>query len=273
MAPGVVRREVVGFPPAQSVRCVPMKRRDFLALSSAAAVAACVPPERRQAEGEGAAGSLEVEVWHDLICPWCRIGLHNLRAALADGKGPRVVVRMHPYLLNPDTPPEGRDLRAELDAKYGRGAGVADTMFARVSDAGARYGVRFAWDKVRVSPQTAPAHALLGALDAAKESAQLWRVVEALHVAYFEEGQNFGDLDVLAGIAARAGVDEQRARTLASDAERVRAVREQAARAPSLGIRGVPHFVIGDEVLRGAQPPSALRDALEKLAAKQRAPA
>lgn len=239
-----------------------MKRRDFLVLTSAAAVAACLPPEKR-----AQAAPLEIEVWHDFICPWCRIGLHNLGVVLADWKGPRVEVRLHPYLLNPDTPPEGRDLRAELDGKYGRGTGVADRMFTRVSQAGARHGVRFRWEKVRVSPRTAPAHALVSGLEPGAQ----WRLLEALHVAYFEEGENFGDLDVLARIAAKAGVDEKRARSLASDPERLRIVREQAARAPSLGIRGVPHFRIGDEVIRGAQPPSALREAIEKLAATKKA--
>lgn len=238
-----------------------MKRREFLVLTSAAALAACVPPEKK-----GREVALEIEVWHDLICPWCRIGLHNLRVALAEWKGPRVEVKLHPYLLNPDTPPEGRDLRKELDEKYGRGAGVADQMFARVSQAGAHHGVRFRWEKVRISPQTAPAHALLSALDPEAQ----WKLLEVLHVAYFEEGENFGDLEVLAKLAAKAGIDEKRARSLASDVERVRTVKDLAARAPSLGIRGVPHFRIGEEVLRGAQPPSALREALEKLAvAKQ----
>jgi predicted DsbA family dithiol-disulfide isomerase len=128
-------------------------------------------------------------------------------------------------------------------------------MFARVTQAGARYGVRFDWEQVRRAPDTAPAHALLDAAPAEKRRALL----EALHHAYFLRGENIGDPAVLASLA----VDVSPAR----DAARLADVRARAARASAEGIRGVPHFRFGGaRSLHGAQSPEALRQALQATA-------
>ncbi len=203
-----------------------------------------------------ATAALKVEVWHDLICPWCYIGLHNLGRALDGWQGPAVEVALHPYLLNPDMPPEGRDLRADLARKYPQA--TPDEMFARVTQAGAAHGVRFDWDKVRTAPDTAPGHALIAAAPAGR-----WRaLVEALHHAYFQRGENLGDAGVLAAVAASAGVDA----ATSADPVRLAEVRARAARATAAGLRGVPHFRVGAQTLHGAQSPEALRRALQAAA-------
>ena len=127
--------------------------------------------------------TVRVDVWHDTVCPWCRIGLHNLDAVVAASKDVRVDVVHHPFLLDPETPPGGRDFRAHLGAKFG-GVERLEPMFQRVSAAGAPYGVRFAWDKVRVSPDTTMSHSLIAWAPVEKRAA----LVDVIHQAHFEDG-------------------------------------------------------------------------------------
>lgn len=215
-----------------------------------------------KAEAQGAtaragAQALRVEVTHDTVCPWCRIGCHNLHVAL-DALGPREVeVVYRPYLLEPDLPPQGADLRERLGKKYGPER-VA-SMFTGVTQAGAKYGVRFDFDRVRVAPQTAPSHALIAWAPEGRRRA----LVTAIHLAYFEQGENIGDPAVLASLARGVGLDADAALAAARDAARLASVRQLATAAQSGGVRGVPHFVIGARELHGAQSPEALREAMQ----------
>jgi predicted DsbA family dithiol-disulfide isomerase len=203
---------------------------------------------------------LQIDVWHDMSCPWCRIGLHNLGQVLSAWSGPPVALLLHPFLLEPDAPAEGTDLRAVLTAKYGNAS--VEQMFSRVTQAGAQYGVRFNWDKVRIAPQTAAAHALLMAAPAERQRALL----EALHRAYFEQGLNIGEVQVLASAAEAVGLTAEFARSIATDPKRLSDVRAQAAWASSSGVRGVPYFQIGGQTLQGARAPEELQAALQALA-------
>ncbi|MDP3236645.1 MAG: DsbA family protein [Myxococcales bacterium] len=179
--------------------------------------------------------TVRVDVWHDTICPWCRIGLHTLDTVVAETKDVRVDVVHHAFLLD------------RLDA-----------MFERVSAAGAPYGVRFAWDKVRVSPDTTASHVLLAWAPVEQRAGLL----EAIHRAHFEDGKNLGDVDVLAGLARARGLDADAARAALNDPARRAAARAEAAAATTRGITGVPHFVIGGQSLNGAQSPQALAAAI-----------
>ncbi len=205
--------------------------------------------------------TVRVDVWHDTICPWCRIGLHNLDTVVAETKDVRVDVVHHAFLLDPETPPEGRDFRAHLGAKFG-GVDRLEAMFERVSAAGAPYGVRFAWDKVRVSPDTTPSHVLLAWAPVEQRAGLL----EAIHRAHFEDGQNLGDVEVLTGLARARGLDADAARAALNDPARRAAARSEAADATTRGITGVPHFVIGGQALNGAQSPQALAAAIRASA-------
>lgn len=204
---------------------------------------------------------VRVDVWHDTICPWCRIGLHNLDRVVAETKDVKVEVVHHAFLLDPETPPEGRDLRAYLGARFGADDRV-NAMFERVSAAGAPFGVHFNWEKVRLSPDTTASHTLISWAPIEKRAA----LVAALHKAHFEAGENLGDVGVLARLAKEAGLDEAGARAAVSDATRRENTRAEARIAASQGITGVPHFVIGGQTLNGAQPPEALSAAIRAAA-------
>ncbi len=201
--------------------------------------------------------TVRVDVWHDTVCPWCRIGLHNLDTVVAASKDVRVEVVHHAFLLDPETPPGGRDFRAHLGAKFG-GVDRLEPMFQRVSAAGAPYGVRFAWDKVRVSPDTTTSHSLIAWAPVEKRVA----LVDAIHKAHFEDGLDIGDVEVLASLAQSTGLDAEAARVAMKDSARREATRGEALAAANQGITGVPHFVIGAQQLNGAQSPEALAAAI-----------
>ncbi|MEW5852116.1 MAG: DsbA family oxidoreductase [Myxococcota bacterium] len=232
-----------------------MDRRGFLRLSAVGLVSAC-SRDGGSPQPVHAVKQVRVEVWHDLICPWCCIGLSNLGNVLSGWRGPQVEVVLHPFLLSPDTPPEGTDLRAHLDAKYG--ASRSEQMFARVTQAGAQYGVVFNWEKVRVAPLSVPGHALLGFAPMDKQLTLLG----AMHHAYFREGQNLGAVEVLASVARVVGLDQDEAVQAALDPERQAEVRRRAAAASAARITGVPHFRIGGPTLQGARSPEDLRAAM-----------
>lgn len=202
--------------------------------------------------------TVRVEVWHDTVCPWCRIGLHTLDTVIAGAKDVRVEVVHHPFLLDPETPPGGRDLRAHLGSKFGPDR--LEAMFQRVSAAGAAAGVHFDWEKVRRAPDTTASHTLI---DWAPPEVRP-RLVEALHRAHFEAGQDLGEVEVLVGLAGVVGLDATAAKAALEDPARRQATRAAALSAAHQGITGVPHFVIGARTLDGAQPADALAAAIRE---------
>lgn len=219
-----------------------------------ALLTACVGAPKPPAPPAGPV--VRVEVWHDTVCPWCRIGLHNLDAATEGLQGARVEVVHHPFLLEPNAPPEGSDLRSHLAQKFG--ADRVDAMLARVSQAGAPYGVKFNWAAVTHSPNTVVSHALIDWAPPEKRRA----VVAAIQKAHFEEGRDIGDVSVLAAIARDAGLDEAAAHAALADPARLARIRSEANAASQRGISGVPYYVIGGRVLNGAQSPDTIRSAI-----------
>jgi predicted DsbA family dithiol-disulfide isomerase len=166
-------------------------------------------------------------------------------------------VRWLPFQLNPDLPSEGIPRVDYIARKFGtRGKG----NYERVAKVGETVGIPFAFDKIEVQPNTVNAHRLLhyaeqqGAQDA---------VAEVLFEAYFINGANITDVDTLANVAAKGGLDREKARAwLASDAERDVVVSADAE-ARNAGIGGVPFFIFNRAVgVSGAQDPETLVNAM-----------
>ncbi|MBT9555372.1 MAG: DsbA family oxidoreductase [Myxococcales bacterium] len=217
--------------------------------------AAAPVPEPRAPDPTPAVAALTVEIWHDTICPWCRIGCHNLHAAIARYTTRPVNVVYHPFLLDPDTPEGGSNLRERLKQKYGSDP---EPMFARVVAAGARHGVTFDFSRVTITPETSRSHVLIDVAPPDRKRA----VIEAIHAAYFDRGENLGDVAVLTRIAETAGLDVAAAMAAVADPTRRAAVRTAAEGASRSGISGVPYFKIGSRTLNGAQDPNVLMSAL-----------
>lgn len=206
----------------------------------------------------------QIDIVSDVMCPWCYIGKRRIEKALALCADLPVRVHWRPYQLDPTLPPEGLDRRTYLEKKFGGPEG-ARQIYDRIREAGASEGIDFDFEAINVSPNTIDAHRLIrwaaniGAQDA---------VVEALFAAYFLNGRNIGDHDVLVAIAGEAGMDTAIVRDLlASDADRDLVEREiELAR--SMGINGVPCFILANQyAVSGAQNPQVLAQAIRQAAA------
>ncbi len=208
--------------------------------------------------------AIVIDLVHDVICPWCRIGHHNLRVALGQWKGAAVTVNLHPFLLDPSVPPEGVDLRARLAERYG--AAQLETMFARVTQAGAGYGVKFDFQKIRRTPDTTISHALVLAAPQGKQS----DLLDAIHRVYFEEGADIGAAAVLQTAWQEVGLETALAADVLADVRAREAVRKAAQSASAQGLTGVPYFAIrgprGQTALQGGQAPDSILAALQKVA-------
>lgn len=224
--------------------------------SSSPAAAPPVTPAAAPPVASVAAEAVRVELTYDVVCPWCRIGHARLmRAIEAYGRPVEVVYR--PFLLEPDLPPGGEDLRARLGAKYG--ADRVEGMFARVTEIGARDGIHFDFGKVERSPSSVLAHVLIGAAPAASQHA----LVEAIQAAYFERGEDIGDAAVLERLWVGVGLPAADGRAALADEAARQRVRSEARAAARAGVDGVPSFTIGEARIGGAQPTEALVKALE----------
>ncbi len=207
-------------------------------------------------------GALTVDIVSDVVCPWCFIGKRHLEAALAGmAANGDIVVRWHPYELNPDLPAEGVDRRGYLEAKFG-GPERAMQIYSRVREAGERAGLAFNFDAIARQPNTREAHRLIAWAQANGNADPL---VERLFRAYFLQGRNIADREALIALAAETGIDAVASRAWLESARGLQEIAHAEARARELGITGVPFFIFNGRVgLSGAHPPETIRDAIEQ---------
>jgi predicted DsbA family dithiol-disulfide isomerase len=208
--------------------------------------------------------TLHVDIWSDVVCPWCYIGKRRFERAVERFAG-RVTVTWHSFELDPTAPRDpGIGLDELLAGTYGMGAQEARAANARVTGLAAAEGLDYRLDRARPG-NTFDAHRLvhLAEADGLGEIA-----VERLFHAYFVEGRLLGELDALVELAGEIGLAPGAARAaLESDAcaDEVRADEELARQ---LGIRGVPFFAIDGRIgVSGAQSVEHLVAALEQAAA------
>ncbi|HSK38176.1 MAG TPA: DsbA family oxidoreductase [Arenibaculum sp.] len=201
-----------------------------------------------------------VEIYSDLICPWCFIGKRRLERALA--QRPRLVVdrRWRPFELNPDMQPAGMDRMAYLAAKFG-GIERARQVYAVVEETAARDGLNLSLNRIRRTPNTLDAHRLV-------RYAARWDLADTLtdrlFDAYFIGGLDIGDHDVLAVKAVEAGLEEDHVRSFLDSDDETAVVRTAEATARQMGIQAVPCFVFNRRfALSGAQEPAAFLPLLD----------
>lgn len=201
-----------------------------------------------------------IDVISDAICPWCYIGKRNLEAALPilAQEGLHFAVMWHPYQLNPDMPAEGVDRQSYREAKFG-GPEKAKAIDDRITATAATVGLEFHLDKLKRTPNTVNAHRLIRM--AASEGVQD-AVVEALFKAYFCEGADIGDAEILAGIGGVGGLVPDQVFKMLKGEEHRREVLAGDQMARNAGIQGVPSFALQGHVLfSGAQPPEEMAKA------------
>ena len=211
---------------------------------------------------------VRLDIISDPICPWCFIGKTLLDRALESRPEHPFAIEWHPFQLNPDMPPEGMDRRAYLEAKFGGPEGAFEAYRPVVEHAKAA-GLEIEFDRIAVTPNTLDAHRLIHW--AGIEGRQT-PVVAALFRAYFQDGRDIGDTEVLADIADSAGLDAGVIlRLLATDEDRA-GLLEKEKGFREMGIRSVPTFIVGGQhAVPGAQPTELWLRVIDEIAASDAA--
>lgn len=207
---------------------------------------------------------VSLDIFSDPICPWCLIGKTKLDRALAAREGaPVFEIRWHPFQLNPSMPREGMDRQAYLDGKFG-GRENADRVYGGIAAAARATGLDIDLSAITRTPNTLDAHRLV--LWAEIEGAQN-TIVDALFNAYFREGLDIGDRDILADIADSAGVDAALVRRLLEGDSDLDEIRSRDATAREMGISAVPTFIVaGEHAVPGAQPTELWTKVIDEIA-------
>lgn len=207
--------------------------------------------------------TLEIDVWSDIVCPWCAIGKRRLETALAQFAHKNAVdVVWHSFELDASAPSvQTQDNVTRLAEKYGRSKAEAEAIINRVVGVAAEDGLDLQLLRARPG-NTFDGHRLLHL--ATKHGLQ-GAVKERFLRGYMTEAQPIGDHEVLVRLASEAGLDADEARAVLSSDRYAKEVRDDEALARKLGISGVPFFVFaGKCAISGAQPAAVLRRALEE---------
>jgi predicted DsbA family dithiol-disulfide isomerase len=206
---------------------------------------------------------MRIDIISDTICPWCFIGKRRLESALAETPDLAPEILWHPFQLNPDMPPDGMDRAHYLEAKFGGGTRARE-IYRVVTRAAENAGLDLNIDAIRRTPNTLASHRLI---HRAKAEGRQTAVVEALFKAYFLDGQDIGQVPVLAEIGAGAGLDRDTIATFLASDEDQDLIRAEDVRARKLGINGVPCFIIdGRYAISGAQEPEVFRQVFAVVA-------
>jgi predicted DsbA family dithiol-disulfide isomerase len=208
------------------------------------------------------ARTLNIEVYVDLICPWCLIGKSHLRRALdrlvETDPDVNVDLRWHSVQLAPDVPADGWPFAEFYERRLGDRHAVQARQ-AQVRSAAAQAGVSVDFSSIRTFPNTAKAHRLLALGTKQLDQSGIDRLLDRLFSAYFQRGEDLGDVATLIGIAAEHGIEADRAQGVLAERGNLR---------PSVDVQGVPYFVFNRRfAVSGAQPPELLHSVMRKAIA------
>jgi predicted DsbA family dithiol-disulfide isomerase len=206
---------------------------------------------------------MRIDIWSDVVCPWCYIGKRRLEEALSSfPHADQVEVVYRSFELDPTAPQEGTESVVDaLTRKYGPGA---EQMMDRVADVAAEVGLRFDYAHA-THTKTIDAHRLLHlALDLAGPEGQR-ALKEALLDAYFGHGRSMGDHGVLRDVAVGTGLPAQRVEAVLRSDEYAADVQADLDQARAYGISGVPFFVVDSKyAVSGAQPTELFSQLLDR---------
>lgn len=209
---------------------------------------------------------VDVEVWSDVVCPWCYIGKRRFDAAVqavADDIDVRVAYR--PYQLDPRAAPGGSTPVIDAYARKFGGPEQAQRIIDHLTSVAAEAGIEFRMDRARRA-NTLLAHRLLWLTEPTGHQAAL---KERLLAAYFTDGLDVGDPEVLAECAGDVGLDAGRVLAFLRSDDGLREVRALLDDAAQLGITAVPTYVLaGRWSIPGAQDSSTFEQVLRRLAAR-----
>jgi predicted DsbA family dithiol-disulfide isomerase len=209
---------------------------------------------------------MRIEIWSDVVCPWCYVGKRRLETALAGFEHrDEVEVVYRSFELDPSAPHHGHELTTPVLArKYGRSEDEMREMQRQLTEVAAQEGLAFRLLE-NVHTNTIDAHRLLHlALDEGGPAGQR-DLKEALLAAYFVRAEDVGDHDVLHAAAAAAGLDDVRVKEVLTGHDYAAAVQADIAQARAYGATGVPFYVVDQKFgISGAQPPEVFAQVLEQ---------
>jgi predicted DsbA family dithiol-disulfide isomerase len=231
----------------------------------AAAVSAPVP----------APAKVTIDIWSDVMCPWCIIGYNQLQRGLAQLAGEiEAEIRWLPFELNPDMPPEGEESLAHIARKYGRTPEQAAAGREQMAAAGARAGYSFAYTGADPEPtamlwNTFLAHRLLKWALVEHGADRQSRLKLALFDAHFQQRRNISEAGVLLDVAESIGLNRAQAEAALADEALAVIVRQEERLAMDMNVTGVPAMVVnGKYLIPGAQEPESYVNALRRVVAR-----
>ena len=216
-----------------------------------------------------------IDIWSDVMCPWCIIGYRQLQKGLEQLAGEvEAEVRWHAFELNPDMPPEGEEQAGHIQRKYGRTAEQAAAGREQMRGIAERAGYSFDYTGDGEAPagmmwNTFAAHKLLLWTLATEGAEVQTRLKRALFDAHFQARRNVSDPAVLVEVAESVGLDAGLARAALSDEALGELVRREQQEAWDMNITGVPAMVVnGKFMIPGAQEPEVYANALRRVVAR-----
>lgn len=205
---------------------------------------------------------VKLDIISDPICPWCYIGKTLLDRALEAEPEHPFEIEWHPFQLNPDMPMEGMDRRAYLEGKFG-GKEQAVKVYAQIDEHARSVGLELDLGAIKRTPNTLNAHRLIHWAGIEQRQSML---VSAMFRAYFKEGRDIGDVEVLADIADSCSMDAALVQRLLATDEDLDGIREKDASFRKMGVSSVPTFIVaGTHAVPGAQPVEVWRDAIKDI--------
>lgn len=211
--------------------------------------------------------TMKIEVWADVVCPWCYIGKRRLQSALAErGIADEVEIVHRAFQLDPTASTTTAPTIDHLAAKYGVSRDEALAMMSNVTEVAAGEGLEYHLDRT-MTGNTRNAHRLvLWAQDQDPVAAQ--RLLEAMYSAYFEQGRGVFSTDDLVALAAESGLEADAAREMLAGSAYLDQVVEDQVLARTFGANGVPFFVIDRAYgVSGAQPVEVFLQAIDQARA------
>jgi predicted DsbA family dithiol-disulfide isomerase len=206
---------------------------------------------------------IKLNIISDPVCPWCYIGKTLLDRALEAHPDHPFDIEWHPFQLNPDMPAEGMDRREYLETKFG-GKDGALRAYAPIVERAEAAGLNIDFAGIKNTPSTVNAHRLIhwAGLEGRQTAA-----VSDLFRAYFVEGRDIGDLEVLIEIAQTIEMDPEMVRRLLNSDADMSDIQARDANARERGVTGVPTFIIANQhVVAGAQPTELWEQVINDLA-------
>jgi predicted DsbA family dithiol-disulfide isomerase len=208
---------------------------------------------------------IKLDIYSDIVCPWCYIGLKRLEAAKALAPHDVTIdLSWRAYQLDATVPEGGYDYHAHMAAKFG-GKNAVDAKFDQVRETGKSVGIQFNFLAIKIAPNTLNAHRLIRHVAGDKMLQDT--VVKRLFQAFFEEGQDIGDVPVLGDLAAQCGLNAAEIELMLEGDEYLGDVQTEIANASRMGISGVPCFIFEQKyAVSGAQAPKTVANAIAQIA-------